>query len=327
MQPAPRSLATASRVATRAGSGLSSVLPTKSTGLAVRKKSSLTDSGGRPIWRTVWPASRPVFTCRSTASRALASFSPQRALGSVFSSCLSTLARSARMSSVSMISTSRLGSTPPMVCTTSGSLKSRTSIMTASTSRMCERNLLPRPSPCAAPLTRPAMSTKRTVAGTLCLGLKSAVQALQPRVGHGHDAHVGLDGGEGIVGGGRVARGQGVEDGGFSDVGQADDADLHPINLTKVATTAGFFYTVFYETSLPRRRFVVAFGPDRLCHGVARHGRARHGHGRSRRGRLRRRGRRVLEPGFLGPAGEPLRVADTRGRPRGDHGDGPAGRQ
>jgi len=34
----------------------------------------------------------------------------------------------------------------------------------ASTSRMWERNLLPRPSPCAAPLTRPAMSTNWTAA-------------------------------------------------------------------------------------------------------------------------------------------------------------------
>ncbi len=48
--------------------------------------------------------------------------------------------------------------------------------MMASTSRMCERNLLPRPSPEEAPLTRPAMSTKRTAAGTVFLGAKMAVR-------------------------------------------------------------------------------------------------------------------------------------------------------
>ena len=37
----------------------------------------------------------------------------------------------------------------------------------ASTSRMWERNRLPRPSPWAAPLTRPAMSTNCTAAGMI----------------------------------------------------------------------------------------------------------------------------------------------------------------
>ena len=37
----------------------------------------------------------------------------------------------------------------------------------ASTSRMLARNWLPRPSPCEAPRTRPAMSTKVSRVGTM----------------------------------------------------------------------------------------------------------------------------------------------------------------
>ena len=43
-------------------------------------------------------------------------------------------------------------------------------------------------------------------------------------VGHGDDAGVGVDGAEGIVGGLRLGRGEGVEDRGFSDVGEANDS-------------------------------------------------------------------------------------------------------
>ena len=43
-------------------------------------------------------------------------------------------------------------------------------------------------------------------------------------IGHGDDAGVGVDGAEGIVGGLRLGRGEGVEDGGFSDVGEANDS-------------------------------------------------------------------------------------------------------
>ena len=39
-------------------------------------------------------------------------------------------------------------------------LKQRTKCIMASTSLICERNLLPKPSPLEAPLTNPAISTK-----------------------------------------------------------------------------------------------------------------------------------------------------------------------
>ena len=50
------------------------------------------------------------------------------------------------------------------------SSKQRTTCTMASTSRMWERNLLPRPSPRLAPFTRPAMSTNSSVAGVYFSG-------------------------------------------------------------------------------------------------------------------------------------------------------------
>ncbi|KAF5036288.1 hypothetical protein DSECCO2_576600 [anaerobic digester metagenome] len=51
-------------------------------------------------------------------------------------------------------------------------------------------------------------------------------QGVEAGVRHGHDGHVGLDGAERVVGGLCVLGfGQGVEQGGFADVGQAHDAD------------------------------------------------------------------------------------------------------
>jgi len=43
-------------------------------------------------------------------------------------------------------------------------------------------------------------------------------------VGNGDDAGVGVDGAEGVVGGLCLGRGEGVEDRGFSDVGEANDS-------------------------------------------------------------------------------------------------------
>ena len=45
----------------------------------------------------------------------------------------------------------------------------------ASTSLICDRNLLPNPSPLDAPLTRPAMSVNSNVVGTVFLGLYISV--------------------------------------------------------------------------------------------------------------------------------------------------------
>ena len=45
------------------------------------------------------------------------------------------------------------------------------------------------------------MSTNSTVAGTTRCGLHDLGELVEPRVGHGHDADVGLDGRERVVGG------------------------------------------------------------------------------------------------------------------------------
>jgi hypothetical protein len=49
-------------------------------------------------------------------------------------------------------------------------------------------------------------------------------QLLQARVGHLNDTGVGLDGAKGVVFSGNAGFGQGVEKGGFADVGQTHDA-------------------------------------------------------------------------------------------------------
>ena len=71
----------------------------------------------------------------------------------------------------------------------------------------------------------PAMSTKLTVAGMILALCEELRQLGQPRVGHGDDADVRLDGGERVVRGEHVVLGQSVEQGGLAHVRQADDAD------------------------------------------------------------------------------------------------------
>jgi hypothetical protein len=63
------------------------------------------------------------------------------------------------------------------------------------------------------------------MAGCTFCGLTISERASR-RVGHFDDADVGLDGAEGVVLGGDAGLGEGVEEGRFADVGQADDAAL-----------------------------------------------------------------------------------------------------
>ena len=61
--------------------------------------------------------------------------------------------------------------------------------------------------------------------GGLFVGLPHLGQLVQPGVGHRHDAAVGLDGAEGVVGRlGVAGRGDGVEKGRLAHIGQPDDA-------------------------------------------------------------------------------------------------------
>ena len=97
----------------------------------------------------------------------------------------STVAMSAKMSSVLIVSTSDCGSTLPATWVTSGSPKKRTTSAMASVSRMFARNWLPRPSPWLAPATKPAMSTNSTVAGTIFAGWSISASACRRSSGTG----------------------------------------------------------------------------------------------------------------------------------------------
>ena len=69
------------------------------------------------------------------------------------------------------------------------------------------------------------MSTNSIAAGMTTPVLAMRCSSYEPRVGHGDDADVGVDGAEGIVGRLRLAgAGDGVEQGGLADVGQSDDS-------------------------------------------------------------------------------------------------------
>ena len=118
-------------------------------------------------WRAGRPSSSASLMRRRMASSTFASLLPDFAIFASFMMRFSTISRSARQSSVWMMSMSRSGSMLPSTCVMFVSSKQRTTCATASTWRMCSRNLLPRPSPFDAPFTRPAMSTKRTDAGVV----------------------------------------------------------------------------------------------------------------------------------------------------------------
>ena len=138
---------------------------------------------------------------------------------------LSRVWRSARISSVLIVSMSSSGETRPSTWTTSSSVKARSTWQMASDSRMLARNLLPRPAPSLAPLTMPAMSTNCDGGRQDPLGAEDAGQHLEPRVGHADDAGVRLDGRERVVRRQDVVLRERVEQGGLADVGQSDDAD------------------------------------------------------------------------------------------------------
>ena len=137
----------------------------------------------------------------------------------------STVWRSARIISVWMVEMSEAGLTSPSTWVTSSSRKTRVTWQIAADSRMCERNLLPSPSPSEAPLTMPAMSTNSTVAGRILADPKISASLPSAVVGHADHADVGLDGGERVVRREHVVLGQGVEEGRLARVGESDDSD------------------------------------------------------------------------------------------------------
>ena len=71
------------------------------------------------------------------------------------------------------------------------------------------------------------MSTSLSIAGMIFCVLMCLLIRCEPRVGHGHGADVRLDRAERIVFAGDARGGQGVEQGRFADVRQADDSCFH----------------------------------------------------------------------------------------------------
>ena len=88
---------------------------------------------------------------------------------------LSTDSKSASASSRLITSISSIGSTAPDTCVIFSSTKQRTTWQMASTSRICAKNLFPRPSPLEAPFTIPAISVNSNAVGTVFLGTTNSV--------------------------------------------------------------------------------------------------------------------------------------------------------
>ena len=117
------------------------------------------------------PASSASFASWAAARLAARALSPRVSFSSR-GIAFSTVCRSARIISVWIVEMSDSGFTSPSTWVTSSSRKTRVTWQIAAASRMCERNLLPSPSPSEAPLTMPAMSTNSTVAGRILAELK-----------------------------------------------------------------------------------------------------------------------------------------------------------
>ena len=118
---------------------------------------------------STWRAALPAFKSTSSFSRATTSIWASLLVLAVFlarSIRFSIWSMSAKISSRLITSISCWGSTTPETWMISSSSKQRTTWTRVSTSRMWDRNLLPKPSPWLAPLTNPAISTNSTRVGT-----------------------------------------------------------------------------------------------------------------------------------------------------------------
>ena len=117
-----------------------------------------------------FPSSSATFTRSKSSSSFARDLSPFIAFF-VRSMRRSIISTSEKISSRLIVSISRRGLMLPSTWVIFESSKHLTTCTIASTSRMCERNLFPRPSPFDAPLTRPAMSTNSMYARVTFLGL------------------------------------------------------------------------------------------------------------------------------------------------------------
>ena len=83
---------------------------------------------------------------------------------------LSIISKSAKINSTFITSTSLMGSTEPSTWIMLLSSKHLTTSTIASVSLICDKNLLPNPSPWLAPLTNPAISVNSNVVGIVLSG-------------------------------------------------------------------------------------------------------------------------------------------------------------
>ena len=158
--------------------------------------------------------------------------------------------RSARISSVLIVSMSSLGETLPSTWTTFSSLKARMTWQIASDSRMFARNLLPRPSP-----SRGAAHDARDVDEVDGrredpLRAEDLGQLGEAGVRDADHADVRLDRGERVVGRQHVVLGQGVEQGRLADIRQTDDSDRERHVATSRSEDGGRGPEVGRSTSL-----------------------------------------------------------------------------
>ncbi len=142
-------------------------------GLAVSSDSSRISARSMSVAMIGVPASSAASASLAAATTGPSSFLPLASFSSR-GMAFSTVCRSARISSVWMVEMSLAGLTSPSTWVTSSSRKTRVTWQIAADSRMCARNLLPRPSPSDAPRTMPAMSTNSTVAGRIRADPKSS---------------------------------------------------------------------------------------------------------------------------------------------------------
>ena len=123
-----------------------------------------------------------------------------------------------------MMSMSWRGLTPPATWITSGSSKQRTTWQMASVCADVAEELVAEAFTLAGAFDEAGDVDELHGGGDDGLGLDDGGDFGEAVVGHGDDADVGVDGAEGIVGRLRLGGGEGVEDGGFSHVGEADDS-------------------------------------------------------------------------------------------------------
>ena len=150
--------------------------------------------------------------------------SPDLAVRAVLSSRFSTVARSASPSSMLITSRSRTGSTAPITCWMSGSSKQRTTCRIGVDLADVGQELVAQPLALAGALDEAGDVDELDRGGHHALGVHDRRERVEPRIGDLHDPGVRLDGREGIVRDQGLGAGEGVEEGGLADVGQADDS-------------------------------------------------------------------------------------------------------